>query len=84
MAGVPLLNGFLSKEMFFDSLVSAIELQQFGLTLTIIVVAIGVIASIFTFVYAVYMLKETYWGEFDERKCRRNIFMNLGCSVYLQ
>ena len=54
-AGVPLLNGFLSKEMFFDSLVSAIELQQFGLTLTIIVVAIGVIASIFTFVYAVYM-----------------------------
>lgn len=49
MAGVPLLNGFLSKEMFFDSLVSAIELQQFGLTLTIIVVAIGVIASIFYF-----------------------------------
>ncbi|KGF28883.1 MULTISPECIES: DUF4040 family protein [Staphylococcus] len=68
MAGVPLLNGFLSKEMFFDSLVSAIKLQQFGLTLTIIVVAIGVIASIFTFVYAVYMLKETYWGEFDEKK----------------
>ncbi|WP_285490369.1 DUF4040 family protein [Staphylococcus haemolyticus] len=68
MAGVPLLNGFLSKEMFFDSLVSAIELQQFGLMLTIIVVAIGVIASIFTFVYAVYMLKETYWGEFDEKK----------------
>lgn len=68
MAGVPLLNGFLSKEMFFDSLVSAIELQQFGLTLTIIFVAIGVIASIFTFVYAVYMLKETYWGEFDEKK----------------
>lgn len=68
MVGVPLLNGFLNKEMFFDSLVSAIELQQFGLTLTIIVVAIGVIASIFTFVYAVYMLKETYWGEFDEKK----------------
>ena len=84
MAGVPLLNGFLSKEMFFDSLVSAIELQQFGLTLTIIVVAIGVIASIFTFVYAVYMLKETYWENLTKRKCRRNIFMNLGCSVYLQ
>ena len=62
MAGVPLLNGFLSKEMFFDSLVSAIELQQFGLTLTIIVVAIGVIASIFTFVYAVYMLKRNLLG----------------------
>lgn len=68
MAGVPFLNGFLSKEMFFDSLVKAIKLQQFGLTLTILVVALGVIASIFTFVYAVYMLKETYWGEFDEKE----------------
>ncbi|PNZ67072.1 DUF4040 family protein [Staphylococcus croceilyticus] len=68
MAGVPFLNGFLSKEMFFDSLVKAIKLQQFGLTLTILVVALGVIASIFTFVYAVYMLKETYWGEFEEKE----------------
>ncbi|BGE83210.1 DUF4040 family protein [Staphylococcus petrasii] len=68
MAGVPFLNGFLSKEMFFDSLVKSIKLQQFGLPLTVLVVALGVIASIFTFVYAVYMLKETYWGEFDERE----------------
>ncbi|MCE5090638.1 DUF4040 family protein [Staphylococcus devriesei] len=68
MAGVPFLNGFLSKEMFFDSLVSATHLQQFGLTLTVIIVLLGVIASIFTFVYAVYMLKETYWGEFDDKK----------------
>ena len=58
----------LSKEMFFDSLVKSIELEQFSLTLTIIIVALGVIASIFTFVYAVYMLKETYWGEFNEKK----------------
>ncbi|MDU3265013.1 MAG: proton-conducting transporter membrane subunit [Staphylococcus sp.] len=68
MAGVPFLNGFLSKEMFFDSLVKSIELEQFSLTLTIIIVALGVIASIFTFVYAVYMLKETYWGEFNEKE----------------
>ena len=32
--------------MFFDSLVKAIELDQFGISLTIIVVALGVIASI--------------------------------------
>ncbi|MCJ1657017.1 DUF4040 family protein [Staphylococcus sp. NRL 16/872] len=68
MAGVPFLNGFLSKEMFFDSLVKTIKLEQFGLPLTILVVALGVIASIFTFVYATYMLKETYWGDFDERE----------------
>ena len=46
MAGVPLLNGFLSKEMFFDSLVKAIELEQFDMTLTVMIVALGVIASI--------------------------------------
>ena len=68
MAGVPLLNGFLSKEMFFDSLVSAMQLEQFGPVLTIIVVTIGVIASVFTFVYAVYMLKETFWGAFDDKQ----------------
>ena len=68
MAGVPFLNGFLSKEMFFDSLVKAIELDQFGISLTIIVVALGVIASIFTFTYALYMVKETFWGQFNTEK----------------
>ncbi|PTH40610.1 Na+/H+ antiporter Mnh2 subunit A [Staphylococcus capitis] len=68
MAGVPFLNGFLSKEMFFDSLVKAIELDQFGISLTIIVVALGVIASIFTFTYALYMIKETFWGQFNTEK----------------
>ena len=68
MAGVPFLNGFLSKEMFFDSLVKAIELDQYGISLTIIVVALGVIASIFTFTYALYMIKETFWGQFNTEK----------------
>ncbi|EHJ06723.1 Na+/H+ antiporter Mnh2 subunit A [Staphylococcus simiae] len=74
MAGVPFLNGFLSKEMFLDGLVKSINLEQFDLTLTIIIVAIGVIASIFTFTYAIYMLKETFWGKFDKTKLpRKNI-----------
>ncbi|MGX0910693.1 Na+/H+ antiporter Mnh2 subunit A [Staphylococcus caprae] len=68
MAGVPLLNGFLSKEMFFDSLVKAIELEQFDMTLTVMIVALGVIASIFTFTYALYMIKETFWGKFNFEK----------------
>lgn len=54
--------------MFFDSLVKAIELDQFGISLTIIVVALGVIASIFTFTYALYMIKETFWGQFNTEK----------------
>ncbi|PHK50469.1 DUF4040 family protein [Staphylococcus edaphicus] len=66
MAGIPFLNGFLSKEMFFDGLVSAVELPQFNLTLTVIITAIGVIASIFTLVYGVYMIKEVFWGDFKQ------------------
>ncbi len=46
MAGIPFLNGFLSKEMFFDGLVSAVELPQFNLSLTIVITVIGVLASI--------------------------------------
>lgn len=68
MAGVPFLNGFLSKEMFFDSLIKAIELDQFNMILTVILVILGVIASIFTFTYALYMIKETFWGKFNTEK----------------
>ncbi len=71
MAGVPFLNGFLSKEMFLDSLVKAVELDQFSLTLTIVIVTIAVIASIFTFTYALYMIKEAFWGEYNIEKFKR-------------
>ncbi|OEL03494.1 cation:proton antiporter [Staphylococcus succinus] len=63
MAGIPFLNGFLSKEMFFESLVSTNELPQFNMILTIIITVIGVVASIFTLIYAVYMIKEVFWGD---------------------
>lgn len=66
MAGIPFLNGFLSKEMFFDGLVNATELPQFGTILTVIIAAIGVIASIFTLIYGVHLVKETFWGDYDK------------------
>ena len=66
MAGIPFLNGFLSKEMFFEGLVSSHQLPQFNLILTIMIAFIGVTASIFTLIYAVYMIKEVFWGEFKK------------------
>lgn len=66
MAGIPFLNGFLSKEMFFDGLVSAHQLPQFNIFLTIIIAVIGVVASIFTLIYAVYMIKEVFWGDYQK------------------
>ncbi|HLR20256.1 MAG TPA: DUF4040 family protein [Staphylococcus sp.] len=65
MAGIPFLNGFLSKEMFFDGLVSTYQLPQFNILLTIIITLIGFGASIFTLIYAVYMIKEVFWGNYQ-------------------
>jgi multicomponent Na+:H+ antiporter subunit A len=66
MAGMPLLNGFLSKEMFFDGLVNAHQLKGFSSVLTIIIVAIGVVASIFTMIYSMFMIKKVFWGKYEE------------------
>lgn len=63
MAGVPLLNGFISKEMFFGGLINAYRLEGFNIFLTVIVTLIGFIASIFTFIYSGYMIKQTFFGK---------------------
>src|SRR5699024_6303953 len=39
------------------------QLPQFNIILTIIIAVIGVVASIFTLIYAVYMIKEVFWGD---------------------
>ena len=64
MGGVPLLNGFLSKEMFFEGLLNANDLPQFNTLLMVIVVVIGVVASIFTFIYSLFMVKRVFWGSY--------------------
>ena len=68
MAGIPFLNGFLSKEMFFDGLLSAHELPQFNIVLTLIIDLLGGLASVFTMIYVVYMIKEVFWGNYSEAK----------------
>ncbi|UXR69882.1 DUF4040 family protein [Staphylococcus sp. IVB6246] len=68
MAGVPLLNGFISKEMFFEGLIHANELSAFNSILTIIIVSIGFIASIFTFIYALNMIKVTFFGKAQSKQ----------------
>lgn len=67
MAGIPFLNGFLSKEMFLDALTQTGQLSQFSLISMIIIVCMGVIASIFTFTYALYMVKEVFWTKYDSK-----------------
>lgn len=67
MAGIPLpfLNGFYSKELFFEA---SINLNSGNYTLTELLIAIipylAIIGSIFTFVYSMYL----FFGVFGKKK----------------
>ncbi len=71
MAGVPLpfLNGFYSKEMFFDA-----SLQLSGYTGTFVEILatalpyLAVLGSIFTFVYSMYLFFGTFRGTYKEEQ----------------
>ncbi|TDM12754.1 hydrogen gas-evolving membrane-bound hydrogenase subunit E [Macrococcus lamae] len=60
MAGIPLLNGFLSKELFFTVLSDS---RTDGMPYAWLLIALGVIASIGTFLYSIVMIARTFFGE---------------------
>ena len=59
MAGVPPLNGFLSKELFFMTMWQSKEALPLG---TLVFAAIW-LASIFTFIYSLYFVCGTFLGK---------------------
>src|SRR5699024_4956810 len=69
MAGLPPFNGFLSKEMFFTSMLHVEEMNVFSISrMASIVPAVAWIASIFTYVYYMLLVFETFFGPKMERK----------------
>ncbi len=58
MAGVPLLNGFLSKEMFFEE--SIIAGSESGLRFTL--PAVATVAGIFSVAYSVRFIHQVFFG----------------------
>lgn len=63
MAGLPPFNGFLSKEMFFESMLAVRHLEFFSMgTWGILFPVIAWIASIFTFVYSMIIVFQTFFG----------------------
>lgn len=68
MAGIPLFNGFLSKEKFFTSLVETGQVDIFNQTMSFVMIAAGFIGSIFTFVYCLKLIKEPFFGEMKEKQ----------------
>jgi multicomponent K+:H+ antiporter subunit A len=67
MAGVPLLNGFLSKEMFFAETMFAGEAPwlRFGMP------AVATLASIFSVAYSLRLAHRTFFGPRSEKLPRR-------------
>lgn len=64
MAGIPLFNGFLSKEMFLTAMLSITEFELFEFsTWGILFPIIAWIASVFTFVYSFYFVFKTFTGK---------------------
>src|SRR5699024_7549663 len=69
MAGLPPLNGFLSKELFFTAMVNVTEYGVFNLeTLGIILPILAWVASIFTFLYSAILFFKTFTGKFQPEK----------------
>ena len=66
MAGIPFLNGFLSKEMFLDALTQTGQLSQFSLISMIAIVFVGVIASVLHSHMHFTWLK-VFWTKYDSK-----------------
>lgn len=65
MAGVPLFNGFLSKEMFLTAMLSITEFGLFSFdTFGVLFPIIAWIASVFTFAYSLYFVTHTFMGTY--------------------
>src|SRR5690606_18694104 len=58
MAGVPLLNGFLSKEMFFEESIIAAESGWLKIALP----TIATLAGIFSVAYSIRFIHEVFFG----------------------
>lgn len=72
MAGLPPFNGFLSKEMFFEAALNVrnIDLFEIGTWGTFIPV-VAWIASVFTFVYSMIIVFQTFFGKHQPERLDR-------------
>ncbi|WP_197414459.1 Na+/H+ antiporter subunit A [Bacillus sp. FJAT-29937] len=69
MAGLPPFNGYLSKEMFFTSVLTAAENPVFGMkTFGMIIPWVAWIASVFTFIYCMILVFKTFTGKHRPEK----------------
>ncbi|RUL47791.1 Na+/H+ antiporter subunit A [Lysinibacillus antri] len=73
MAGLPPFNGFLSKEMFFTATLKITELDIFSLdSMGVLIPVVAWVASIFTFVYCLIIVGQTFFGKISPDILEKN------------
>ncbi|MCP3760800.1 Na+/H+ antiporter subunit A [Domibacillus sp. A3M-37] len=72
MAGLPPFNGFLSKEMFFLSMVQLMELNLFNIdTWAVLFPVLAWVGSVFTFIYSMIIVFKVFTGKFQPKKLEK-------------
>jgi len=76
MAGLPPFNGFLSKEMFFESVLNVRNLDIFGMgpLMGNLLPVVAWIASVLTFVYSMIIVFQTFLGKHQPDRLDRKAF----------
>lgn len=69
MAGLPPFNGFLSKEMFFTSMLRVLQMDIFAVeTWGILLPVLAWVGSVFTFLYSMLLVFKTFTGKLEKEK----------------
>ncbi|MEC1586477.1 Na+/H+ antiporter subunit A [Bacillus spizizenii] len=72
MAGLPPFNGFLSKEMFFTSMLRVTHFDLFNVqTWGILFPVFAWIGSVFTFIYSMKLLFKTFRGSYQPEQLKK-------------
>ncbi|ADM39110.1 Na+/H+ antiporter subunit A [Bacillus spizizenii ATCC 6633 = JCM 2499] len=72
MAGLPPFNGFLSKEMFFTSMLRVTHFDLFNVqTWGILFPVLAWIGSVFTFIYSMKLLFKTFRGSYQPEQLKK-------------
>ncbi|MEK5212905.1 Na+/H+ antiporter subunit A [Bacillus sp. FSL R5-0603] len=72
MAGLPPFNGFLSKEMFFTSMLRVTHFDLFNVqTWGVLFPVLAWIGSVFTFIYSMKLLFKTFRGSYQPEQLEK-------------
>lgn len=83
MAGVPLLNGFLSKEMFFEQSLNAFEDAYFGWIIPVLATLAGIFSVAYSIRFVVDVFFDTKTGDMPRTPHEPPTFMRIPVDLLI-